>query len=127
MNQMELERRKLFFELIKYVSDLKENSDEIREYSKEMFTYARDTFEKQNNKVFDINLFILIRLYKKEYNALKQERGQFSLNEYYDFVESIDLPDNIYEMYMKMPKMLSQDKIISYITDMPSFLSMVRI
>ena len=32
MNKKELERRKLFFELIKYVSDLKENSDEIREY-----------------------------------------------------------------------------------------------
>ena len=127
MNKKELERRKLFFELIKYVSDLKENSDEIREYSKEMFSYARDTFEMQNDKVFDINLFILIRLYKKEYNELKKERGKFSLNEYYDFVESIDLPDNIYEMYIKMPKMLSQDRIISYITDMPSFLNMVKI
>ena len=127
MNKKELERRKLFFELINYVSDLKENSDEIRAYSKEMFTYARDTFEKQNDKVFDINLFILIRLYKKEYNALKQERNQFTLKEYYDFVEGINLPDKIYEMYIKMPKMLSRDKIIPYITDMPSFLSMTRI
>ena len=126
MNQKELEKRKLFFELIKYVSDLKENSDEIKEHSKEMFSRARDTFEKQNDKVFDINLFILIRLYKKEYNAIKKERGKFSLAEYYDFVESINLPDNIYEMYVKMPKMMSQNKIISYITDMPSFLNMVK-
>lgn len=133
MNESQKKKGKLFFELLEYVSELKENSDEIRQYSEEFFQkpiVARynqmDTFESQNDKVFNINLYILIRLYKKEYNKIVKEKGKFTLEEYYDFIESIDLKDIIRELYMKMPSMVAENKILSYVTDMPSFMSMIK-
>ena len=72
MNETQIKRNKLFFELIEYVNDLKENSDEIRRYSMDMFESSCDEFEEQNDKVFNINLYVLIRLYKKEYNKIKK-------------------------------------------------------
>ena len=133
MNESQIQKRKLFFELLDYVSELKENSDEIRQYSKEFFQkpiVARynqmDTFESQNDKVFNINLYILIRLYKKEYNKIVKEKSKFTLEEYYDFIESVDLKDIMRELYMKMPSMVAENKILSYVTDMPSFMSMIK-
>ena len=126
MNEAQIKKNKLFFELIEYVNELKENSDEIRRYSMDMFERANDQFERQNDKVFNINLYILIRLYKNEYNKIKKENSEFTLKEYYDFIESIDMNDDIREAYIRMPKMLAENKILSYITDTPNFMSMIR-
>lgn len=126
MNETQAKKTKLFFELVEYVNELKENSDEIRRYSRDMFERPNDKFEIQNDRVFNINLYVLIRLYKKEYNKIKSENGEFTLKEYYDFIESIDMNDVIREAYIRMPKMLGENKILSYITDMPSFMSMIR-
>lgn len=126
MNDVQARKNKLFFELVEYVNDLKENSDEIRRYSMDMFEQSKDIFEEQNDRVFNINLYILIRLYKDEYNKIKKEKGKFTLKEYYDFIERIEMNDVIREAYIRMPKMLAENKILSYITDMPSFMSMIR-
>lgn len=126
MNEAQIKRNKLFYELINYVNELKENSDEIRRYSKDMFKSPVDEFEIQNDKVFNINLYVLIRLYKKEYNELIKQKGSFTLDVYYEFIESIGLKDIMLEAYSKMPKMVGENKILSYVTDMPSFLSMIR-
>lgn len=126
MTENQIRRRKLFYELINYVDELKENADEIRTYSSDMFKESNDSFELQNDKVFNINLYVLIRLYKKEYNKIVKEKGKFTLDEYYDFIESIDLKDIMRELYMKMPSMIAENKILSYVTDMPSFMSMIK-
>ena len=119
-------KKEASYELINYVDELKENADEIRTYSSDMFKESNDSFELQNDKVFNINLYVLIRLYKKEYKKIVKEKGKFTLDEYYDFIESIDLKDIMRELYMKMPSMIAENKILSYVTDMPSFMSMIK-
>ncbi|MBQ9024465.1 MAG: hypothetical protein IJ105_04510 [Bacilli bacterium] len=126
MDEIQLKKTKLFYELVEYVNELKENSDEIRRYSKDMFEEAEDDFERQNDRVFNINLYILIRLYKKEYNQMKNERGHFNLDDYYDFIDSIGLNDKMNEVYSKLPKMIARNEIVPYVTDNPSFMSMIR-
>lgn len=126
MNEMQAEKKKLFEQLVEYVNGLKENSDEIRRYSKDMFEEPIDSFEEQNDRVFNINLYILIRLYKKEYNQFKSERGHFNLNDYYDFIDSLGLNDKIYEVYTMLPNIIARDEIVPYITDNPSFMSMIK-
>jgi hypothetical protein len=83
-------------------------------------------FEKQNNKVFMINLYILIKLYNKEFNSIKEKYGEFKLDQYYELVENLDLPDSIHEMYISMPKMINNNKILSYATDIPSYMGMKK-
>ena len=126
MSETDLKKVRLFNELVDYVNELKENSDEIRRYSKDMFEEASDSFEEQNDRVFNINLYILIRLYKKEYNQMKKERGHFNLEDYYDFLDTIVLDDKMRETYARLPKMVARNEIVPYITDNPSFMSMIR-
>ena len=126
MSETDLKKVRLFNELVDYVNELKENSDEIRRYSKDMFEEASDSFEEQNDRVFNINLYILIRLYKKEYNQMKKERGHFNLEDYYDFLDTIVLDDKMRESYAGLPKMVAINEIVPYITDNPSFMSMIR-
>lgn len=125
MTKEELERKKLFFELLKRVEKLKENSTGVYKYSNDIFEKATDIFENQNDKVFDINMYILSQLYTEEFEEI-QKNNKFSLNDYYDLIERLDLPDIMYEAYIKMPKMISKNKILSYVTDIPSFISMIR-
>lgn len=84
------------------------------------------SFEKQNEKVFNINLYILMRLYKDKIDALRDENGEFGINEYYELLENLNLPDTIYDLYYNMPKIVEQNKILSYATDIPSFMGMIR-
>ena len=128
MNEKKLKRIKVLYELLEYIDDLRENDDEINKFTENinLFTEARDSFEEQNDKVFNINLYILIRLYKKEYNEFVKTRKILTRDDYYDFVESLDLNDTIKEEYLKMPKLVGQNKILSYITDSPSFMCMIN-
>ena len=69
MDEKKLKRTKILYELYDYIDDLKVNDDEIKKFTDDinLFIKPRDSFEEQNDKVFNINLYILIRLYKKEY------------------------------------------------------------
>ena len=128
MDKYRLKRIKVLYELLDYIDDLKENDDEINKFTNDinLFMPPRDSFEKQNDKVFNINLYILIRLYKKEYNNFIKERKKFNKEDYFDFVETLNIDDTIKEEYLKMPKIVGENKILSYITDSPSFMSMIN-
>lgn len=128
MDEKKLKRSKILYELFDYIDDLKVNDDEIKKFTDDinLFIKPRDSFEEQNDKVFNINLYILIRLYKKEYNEFVKTRKIYNRDDYYDFVESLDLNDTIKEEYLKMPKIVGQNKILSYITDSPSFMGMIN-
>ena len=128
MDKYRLKRIKVLYELLDYIDDLKENDDEINKFTNDinLFMPPRDSFEKQNDKVFNINLYILIKLYKKEYNNFIKERKKFNKEDYFDFVETLNIDDTIKEEYLKMPKIVGENKILSYITDSPSFMSMIN-
>ena len=84
------------------------------------------SFEKQNEKVFNINLYVLMKLYKNEIDSLRDENGKFGIDEYYELLENLNLPDYIYDLYYNMPKTIEKNKILSYVTDIPSFMGMIR-
>ena len=128
MNEKKLKRIKVLYELLDYIDDLKENDDEINKFTDDinLFMEPRDSFEEQNDKVFNINLYILIRLYKKEYNEFVKTRKIVTKDDYFDFIETLDLNDTIKEEYLKMPIIVGQNKILSYITDSPSFMGMIN-
>ena len=84
------------------------------------------SFEKQNEKVFNINLYILMKLFKNEIDELRDENGKFGLKEYYTLIENLNLPNTIYDLYYNMPKIIEENKILSYATDIPSFVGIKR-
>lgn len=135
MTNKQLDRIKLFYELISKVDSLKKDSNDIHRYSEDIFIPLKecaekeeklDSLQKQNDKVFNINLYVLVKLYEDEYNQIKEEKGKFTLEEYYEFIERIGLNDKVDIFYTKMPTMIEKNEILSYVTDNPSFMSMIR-
>lgn len=135
MTNKQLDRIKLFYELISKVDSLKKDSNDIHRYSEDIFIPLEecaekeeklDSLQKQNDKVFNINLYVLVKLYEDEYNQIKEEKGKFTLEEYYEFIERIGLNDKVDIFYTKMPTMIEKNEILSYVTDNPSFMSMIR-
>lgn len=135
MTNKQLKRIKLFYELINQVNSLKKDSDNIHRYSEDIFIPLDECVEKeekldslqiQNDKVFNVNLYVLVKLYEDEYNQIKEEKGKFTLEEYYEFIEKIGLNDKVDIFYSRMPKMIEKNEILSYVTDNPSFMSMIR-
>lgn len=126
MNETSLKKQKLLYELIDKVEDFKKNDDSIKIDFYPEFTECIGDFEKQNEKVYKINFYIITRLFSEEYEKIKTERGKFTIDEYYDFIESLNLPDKIYELYIRMPQNIMNNKILSYITDIPSFMGIIK-
>ncbi len=85
-----------------------------------------DDFDFQNIHVFKMNLYILMKLYKEEIDKIKMEKGKFELDEYYLLLESINLPVKLYQLYIKMPEFINNKRILSYTTDIPSFMGMIK-
>lgn len=84
----------------------------------------KNAYEEENDKILKVNLYILIRIYKKEIKEIKDRIGCFGIEEYYEFIESLNLPDSIYELYIRMIPMHRYNKQLSYVTDVPSFMGM---
>ena len=126
MNEITLKKYKLLLELADKVEEMKK-SDEFIDIDFDLgINKNSGNFEKQNDKVFRINMYVITKLFKSEYEEIKKKNEKFTLDEYYDFIENLKLPDTIYELYMKMPNMIKDNKILSYITDIPSFMGIVK-
>lgn len=126
MNETSLKKQKILYELIEKVEEIKKTGEIINIDFDLEFKECKDDFEKQNQRVFNINAYIITKLYKEEYEKIKEEKGQFKLAEYYEFIESLDLPDKISEYYIKMPHVVTNNRILSYITDIPSFMGIIK-
>lgn len=113
-------KKEVFEEILEIIDNVKK----VSSYTSDIFDI--DSFREQNDKVFNLNVYVLIRLYQDEYNEFMKTRDKFDLNAYYDFVDSIGLSDKMTEVYAKMPKTLARDEIVPYVTDVPSFMSMIK-
>lgn len=112
--------------LIDEVNELKVYNDlENKLFSSEM-GLCNDKFEKHNMDVFKINIYILGKLFKNELNEFTKDKDKITLDDYYYFIESLELPLVLHELYMKMPCMLVNRKILSYVTDLPSFMGIKK-
>ncbi|MBP3635181.1 MAG: hypothetical protein J6J17_01805 [Bacilli bacterium] len=126
MDETTIKKHKLLFELVNEVDNIKQ-TDEIIDIDFNLgFKESISDFERHNDKVFNINVYIITRLFKGEYEKIKEEKGKFTLEEYYEFIDGLDLPDIIQEYYIKMPQMVAQNKILSYVTDIPSYLDIIK-
>lgn len=128
MNKDDIRRKKLLYGIIEEVEALKESTNFSTSGFDIIFTEKKkdSSFEDQNERVFNINMYILMRLFKEEIIQIKKEKGKFGINEYYDLIEKLDLPDSIYRLYIEMPDRIKQNKILSYATDIPSFMGMIK-
>lgn len=135
MSEADLKKVKLFNELILKVEKFKKNADKLHKFSEDIFVPLKesvdegeeiDLLQKQNDKVFNINMYILVKLYTKEYREIRRKKGKFTLEEYYEFIETIGLNDKVDTFYSRMPSMIAKNQILSYVTDNPSFMSMIR-
>lgn len=128
MDKNAIKRHQMLCSLVDEVNSLKEcNNDLINEF---VFMFPRKNksclFEEQNDRVFNINLYILRRLFKEEIKKLEKTTGKFGIEEYYTLIESLELPETIYRLYMDMPTRHMENKILSYATDIPSFMGIKR-
>lgn len=128
MNKELLKRHEFLCSLVDEVNSLKECNNDITNEFVFMFTNKNDSslFEEQNDRVFNINLYILRRLFNKEIKDIEKETGKFGLDEYYTLIESLELPETIYRLYMEMPIRHQENKILSYATDIPSFMGIKK-
>ena len=122
MNEIKESKIKLLHTLIDEVNNIKKNNSNL-ELDLNL-PVSKCNYEMENTKIFYTNLYILLKVYNKEIMVMKDKKGNFSIEEYYMFIESINLPDSIYELYIRMPEMLSKNKKLSYATDIPSFMGM---
>ena len=122
MNEIKESKIKLLHTLIDEVNNIKKNNSNL-ELDLNLPS-SKCNYEMENAKIFYTNLYILLKVYNKEIMVMKDKQGNFSIEEYYMFIESINLPDSIYELYIRMPEMLSKNKKLSYATDIPSFMGM---
>ncbi len=126
MNKIDIKKQELLNSLIEEVEALKESTNFSTDGFDDIFLQKKknSSFEDQNERVFNINMYILVRLYKTEIDQIKKEKGKFGIDEYYDLIENLQLPVSIYRLYAEMPKRIEQNKILSYATDIPSFMGM---
>lgn len=126
MNKTDINRIKLLNNLFDEVKILKESTNFSTDGFDSIFPKKKDdsSFENQNERVFNINMYILVRLFKSEIDQIREEKGKFGIEEYYDLIESLELPVSIYELYADMPSRIEQNRILSYATDIPSYMGM---
>lgn len=114
--------------LVDEVNSLRECNNDITNEFVFMFENNKGAslFEEQNDRVFNINLYILRILFNDEIKKIKKESGKFGIEEYYTLIESLNLPETIYRLYMEMPESHNKNKILSYATDIPSFMGIKK-
>lgn len=128
MSKSNIKIQQILSSLIEEVEIMKESTNFSKNEFDIIFSDKRkdSSFENQNERVFNVNMYILMRLFKEEIKQIKNEKGKFGISEYYDLVEGLELPDSIYHLYMEMPDRVMQNKILSYATDIPSFMGIKR-
>ncbi len=122
MNEIKERKIGLLCKLIDSINNLKKDNSNINLGLS--LPDSKCNFESENLKIFCINLYILLKIFHKEVIEIKDNFGNFGIEEYYTFIEGLDLPDAIYKLYAKMPDMLNYNRHISYVTDIPGFMKM---
>lgn len=122
---MEQEKLNKLYKLIDTVDELKKSEILANDLDIRFEDRAKNcTFEEINERTFNINIYVLMKLYKDEIEEIKKEKGKFGLEEYYGLIESLELPDALDSLYMEMPKRFKMNKKISCATEIPSFMGL---